>query len=73
MHEYHTLPKGIAGPVVKAKRCTESAPALGRCTHFSGVIYTHVNYYSGQQAGHPHVIIICPLIERKLYKDHQYI
>lgn len=60
-------------PTVEAKSCTESAAALRSCTPLSRVTYTHANRCSGWEAGHPHVIIICPLIERKLYRDDQYI
>lgn len=48
----HIETKDIAGPIVKGKSCTESAPALGRCTSLSKVTYAHENCCSGQQGTH---------------------
>lgn len=73
MHEYHTELQGISGPPVKAKSCTGSAPAPGWYTHFSGVTHTCENCCSWWEAAHPHVIIIYPLIESKLYRADRYI
>lgn len=65
--------KAFLGPPVKAKSCTGSSPAPGRYTHLSGVAHTCANCCSWWEAAHPHVIIIYPLIESKLYRADRYI
>jgi len=64
MHEYHTLTKGTAGPIARAKSCPESAPALGRYTYLSRLTYTHANYCS-RQASRTHTCYYNMSLNRK--------